>query len=517
MKKKQTVLYTWLGTADCNAILKKIGAITDDKDYGKGPVITGLDKLKPNMIEILYQAEIAEFNSDQITEVIDFLKDKYNNLKSRVNLNLVNLKSPTDYSAIYEKVNEILVKNIKQDQTRQRYFHLTPGTPAMSSIWLLLSHSKYEAKLIQTNRHEPIYQEVDLPFDLSIELEDKINKYKGEKTTEFVVADSLKYKHFKDIIFESDVMKKAVYRAEKAAKSYVPVLLQGESGTGKEMFAHSIHKASSRQAKAFIAVNCGAIPKDILESELFGHLRGAFTGAETNKQGLIRAANGGTLFLDEIGEMPLDTQVKLLRVLQEKKVRPVGSEEAIEVDVRIIAATHVNLNEAIKEGKFREDLYYRIAVGIIELPPLRSRGNDINLLIKHYLDEMHQNMRHDSNQPYQLELAARKFLKSLPLYGNVRELSNILKRAGLWSETAKICEAQIKEATINSNTESRWPDFNISEGIDVCLKADEFVSVQIEKAKELTKTKADAAKLLGFKNYQTMDNRQKEFLRKNEK
>ena len=206
------------------------------------------------------------------------------------------------------------------------------------------------------------------------------------------------------------------------------ILILGESGTGKELVARAIHNLSSRSSNNFIPVNCGAIPKDLLESELFGHKKGAFTGAYSDRKGRFHLADKGTIFLDEIGDMQLDMQVKLLRVLQEKVVDPVGSNSPVKVDVRVVAATHQNIESLIKEGKFREDLYYRINVIPIEIPPLRSRIEDIDLLINKFIEK---NTIH-------FDESVIAYLKAYHWPGNIRELINFIQRIKAIANTNKI-------------------------------------------------------------------------------
>ncbi len=225
-----------------------------------------------------------------------------------------------------------------------------------------------------------------------------------------------------NIIGASSKMKRIYDMVARVAKSDSTVLLQGESGTGKELIARAIHFNSSRAKKPFITVNCSAIPENLMESELFGHVKGAFTGADKDKVGKFEAAEGGTIFLDEIGDIRKDLQVKLLRVLQEKFIDKVGSTQDINVDVRIIAATNILLETAIEEGKFREDLFYRISVIPILLPPLRERKDDITLLVQHFMT------KHGGNDCKMLP-EALDILNRYDWPGNVRELENIIERA----------------------------------------------------------------------------------------
>ena len=238
--------------------------------------------------------------------------------------------------------------------------------------------------------------------------------------------DSGDFAGFGNVIGESTVMKRLYDQLERVRNSEVSILLTGESGTGKEMFARGIHTTGKRKSKPFVAVNCGALPEALIESELFGHAKGAFTDAKTAKQGLFVEADGGTLFLDEIGELPLQMQVKLLRALEERQARPVGGNKEIPFDVHVISATNRDLETAIEEGTFREDLYYRVNVLQLMLPPLRSRGVDILLLAKSFLKQFSE--RSESPITEIAPNAAEKLLAySWP--GNVRELRNVIERA----------------------------------------------------------------------------------------
>jgi transcriptional regulator with GAF, ATPase, and Fis domain len=239
---------------------------------------------------------------------------------------------------------------------------------------------------------------------------------------------------FEGVFGESPKLLDALEIAEKAAPTDLPVLIDGESGTGKELMAKVIHANGSRADKPYISVNCGAIPDNLLESELFGHKRGAFTGAASDRSGKFEAADTGTIFLDEIGELPLPGQVKLLRVLQSNEIQRVGSDSVIEVDTRIVAATNKNLQKMCREGMFREDLYYRLGVIQVTLPPLRERKDEIPLLIEYFGDEAAEKLR---RRPVKLSRRLRTFLLNYAYPGNIRELRNIIFRIScLASDTA---------------------------------------------------------------------------------
>lgn len=228
------------------------------------------------------------------------------------------------------------------------------------------------------------------------------------------------------LLGDSPLIQKLRKQTRKLARSQAPVFISGESGSGKELVARMIHLQGPRSDGPFVAVNCGAIPSELMESEFFGHKKGSFTGAMENKDGLFRSASGGTLFLDEVADLPLAMQVKLLRAIQEKAVRPVGNTREIPVDIRVLSATHKNLAELVQNGSFRQDLFYRINVIELAVPPLRDRGDDIPLLADHILQRIAREYECD---PARLTRAAIGRLKTYHFPGNVRELENILERA----------------------------------------------------------------------------------------
>jgi two-component system, NtrC family, response regulator AtoC len=240
-----------------------------------------------------------------------------------------------------------------------------------------------------------------------------------------------KYYRFGNMVAKSRAMIAVFQLAQKAARYSTTVLILGESGTGKELIARGIHFEGERANRPLVPVNCGGIPENLLESELFGYKKGAFTGADRNKKGLFQEADGGTIFLDEIGELPLSLQVKLLRVLQESEIRPVGDSKPTQVDVRVIAATARNLEEEVKRGLFREDLFYRLNVLAIPLPPLRDRTEDIPHLCRHFLERFNTKMKKAIQD---LSPAAMGLLLDYGWPGNVRELENVIERAVLLSE-----------------------------------------------------------------------------------
>src|SRR5215467_4570053 len=246
-----------------------------------------------------------------------------------------------------------------------------------------------------------------------------------------------------EIITRSSAMEDLLAQARRVAASDASVCIFGQSGTGKELMARAIHRASARREAPFVAVNCGAIPEGLLESELFGHKKGSFTGAVSDRRGLFQAAQGGTLFLDEVGDMPLPLQVKLLRALEERKIRPVGSHESFDVDVRVISATHRKLEEKISSNEFREDLYYRLNVVKLYIPALAERREDIPLLANHFLARLAERYRRG-----QLSFSpeAMQLLVSAPWPGNVRQLLNVIEQAVALAPTEVIPESLVRQA-----------------------------------------------------------------------
>ena len=242
-------------------------------------------------------------------------------------------------------------------------------------------------------------------------------------------------RRYREIVAKSPAMTRALEIATKVARHPSPVLITGESGTGKELIARLIHDESDRARGAFIPVNCGAIPENLLESELFGYVKGAFTGADRDKPGLFEAASGGTLLLDEIGDMPHTLQVKLLRVLQESEIRRVGDTKTRNVDVRVVAATNKDLEEEVRASAFRRDLYYRIAVVTIHLVPLRQRRDEIPLLVHHFMDQYNKKLKLDVRG---IDADAMRLLLDYPWPGNVRELENTVERALVLTDGAKL-------------------------------------------------------------------------------
>ena len=338
---------------------------------------------------------------------------------------------------------------------------------------------------------------ISKPFDIK-----DIKRIIKNVKDKLIIQTELTEENYEDILVGNS---KAINNIKEIIKKVAPydinVLITGETGTGKEFAAKAIHNFSNRRDKAFIAVNCAAIPSDLLESELFGYIRGAFTGADKDKKGLIEEAQGGTLFLDEIGEMPLSLQAKLLRFLEERKIRPLGSTKEIEVDVRIISATNRNLKKEIEKGKFREDLFYRLSTIDIHMPALRERKEDIPLIISVLLKEL--NNKYGKNIK-RISQDFIEYIKTLELKGNIRELRNIIEKSVILSEgdELKIFEYKYPKNLNSVFIDNSHQDFYIKsfpeEGINIKDVLDNIEKAIIRYVYEKEKNKTSSAKLLGL-------------------
>lgn len=306
-----------------------------------------------------------------------------------------------------------LIEKIELLRSAMRW---SKGLPAPEKQKLLNQINALRSEVMILSRHERLRNDSDAP-----------QQEKGKKkTTKQRRSDLIDRSfQFEGVFGESHDLLESMEIAEKSAPSDLPVLIDGESGTGKELMAKVIHTNGRRSDKAFISVNCGAIPENLIESELFGHKRGAFTGASSDRAGKFESANGGTIFLDEVGELPLQGQVKLLRVLQSNEIQRVGSDQVVDVDTRIVAATNRNLLKMSQEGSFREDLFYRLSVIQITLPPLRERRDEIPLLVDFFAGEAAEKLE---RLPVRLAPRLRSFLLKYNYPGNIRELRNLIFR-----------------------------------------------------------------------------------------
>ncbi|SCY67103.1 sigma-54 interaction domain-containing protein [Alkaliphilus peptidifermentans] len=379
--------------------------------------VTNIDKNRNNIKNsfIDHQFEIFQYAMDGIciinaTGKIEYVNEAYGRLFNVSNFAMIG-------KSIYHTHNdELLLKGLK-NKTRMRGVIKVDNSCCVGAyITPLMDNNKFIGIMAA-------YREMEKE-----EVDDRQVVHLPSSKTETQIELSAP---FKKMIGGSRLMKRALWSAEKAAKTNSTVLIRGESGTGKELVAKAIHHTSNRADNGFIRVNCGAIPSNLLESELFGHEQGAFTGAIKRKIGKFQQADEGTIFLDEIGDMPLEMQVKLLRLIQEKEFERVGGNETIKCDVRIIAATHRNLEEQILEGTFREDLYYRLNIVPVLLPALRERKEDIPQLCEHFIEKI---ARKNYCNAKIIEDSAIKALTQYNWPGNVRELENLIERLIVLSE-----------------------------------------------------------------------------------
>lgn len=339
-----------------------------------------------------------------------------------------------------EKV-DLVISDLRMDEMDglQLFSEIQKGHPGMPVI-ILTAHGSIPDAVAATQ--QGVFSFLTKPVD-----KDALYKAIDEALEQRSPATDEAWRQA--IVTRSPLMLRLLEQAGMVAQSDVSVLINGQSGTGKEIVAQAIHNASPRHDKPFVAINCGALPEQLLESELFGHARGAFTGAVSNREGLFQAAEGGTLFLDEIGDMPVVLQVKLLRVLQERKVRPLGSNRDIEINVRIISATHRDLPKAMARGEFREDLFYRLNVVNLKIPPLSERTEDIPLLANHLLRQSA-----DRHKPFVRAFSsdAMKRLMAAKWPGNVRQLVNVIEQCVALTSSPVIGDALVEQALEGENT-----------------------------------------------------------------
>jgi DNA-binding NtrC family response regulator len=427
---------------------------------------------------------------------------------NRIDLFDIDLSSPVDYDAIHFEVSANLTAARLPRDNVELTFHLSPGTPAMAVIWVVLSRTRFPARLIQTVRGGGV-QDVTFFTDIADAFLPEYLRRSETRIEKLAAGPKGAPPEFARILYRSELVAKQVDLARRVAAFDVPVLILGETGTGKELFAEAIHAASQRAGKPYIPVNCGAIANDLANSELFGHKKGAFTGADRDRKGHFEEAKGGTLFLDEIGDLPLDTQVRLLRALEAKEVTPVGSSKPIRIDVRVVAATHRDLMADVAAGRFREDLFFRLAVGILHLPPLRNRAGDVDLLIDHFLGQINsEGQGKPEAKSKDISVDGRNVLINHPWPGNVRELYHTLMRAVIWSAGEMISADDARAALLETPARqtSRF-DLSIAQDFDLEGLLDDVKRHYITLALDQSRgRKTTAVKLLGLSSHQTLSN-----------
>ena len=488
------ILLAWLGNADLRAA--EAGG-TDEQ----GPILGALKAFPFDALHLLSDHSI------QKTRAYAQWVGRQSSVP--VTAHQAELTSPTSFEEIFRAAVGVIEEVKRASPFGDLVFHLSPGTPAMAAIWLLLAKTRYPARLIESSREHGV-KEVSIPFELSAEFAPVADKQADEALTRLMMGMPPESPAFTAIVHRCAAMKRTVAMAHRLAVRDVPVLIQGESGTGKELFARAIHQASPRNAKPFVAVNCGAIPQELVDAELFGHEKGAFTGATAARAGYFESADGGTLFLDEIGELPLASQVRLLRVLQEREVTRVGATRAKPIDIRVIAATNRVLPDEIRDGRFREDLFHRLAVGVLLLPPLRQREGDLNILIDSMLASINAEAASQPGYKHKkLDVSARNLLIQHSWPGNVRELHNTLLRASIWAVGDKITTQDVAESL--AVTVAPKADTILGRSLDQAISLPDIIGDvarhYLERAMAQTHgNKSEAARILGIGSYQTLSN-----------
>ncbi len=492
------VLIAWIGNTDLRASRGELGA-------SLGPIgQAARSRSFTHLILVSDHARTAEASYSTWLRTIT---------RADVKIHHVRLTSPTHFGEIYESAksaierldNELGLANLRLT------YHLSPGTPPMAAIWIILAKTSYPGEMIESSPEQGV-KTVSLPFDIAADYLPDIVQQRDDEIVRLTQGLPPETPEFHAIVHQDKTMKRVLVQARRVALHDIPVLIQGASGTGKELLAQAIHMASSRRGGPFVAVNCGAIPTELVEAEFFGHVKGAFTGATQAREGYLEAADGGTLFLDEIGELALSAQVKLLRALQEGAVQKVGSNSLRKVNFRVIAATNRNLFNEVVKGGFREDFFHRIAVGVLNVPPLRERKGDLNPLIDYVLDRVNREFSKEPSWKHKkLSAGARNLMHRHPWPGNVRELFNCLSRAAIWCSEGTILTEDLREALFPISTENpaEGQVLNLSLGTDLRLQeilakvARHYLSRALVEAKG---NKTRAAQLVGLSNYQTFTN-----------
>jgi transcriptional regulator with GAF, ATPase, and Fis domain len=493
-----SILISWLGRTD-------LRAVTESNQIGIGPVAQALATGRFDRLELL-----CDCTAEEADAYLTWLRPQ---TTTRINTHAVVLPSPTDFDAIYRHARSVAAHAAADvdGQADHLTFHLSPGTPAMAAVWIILAKTRFPAELIESSIQHGV-RTVSVPFQIAADFIPDLLRRPDTELTRLTAGLPPAAPAFDAIIHQSTVMERVVARARRVALRSVPVLIEGESGTGKELLARAIHQSSPRRDRPMITVNCGAMAPELIESELFGHEKGAFTGAVNSRKGVFQAADTGTLFLDEIGELPKPAQVRFLRALQEGEITRVGATGPIRVDVRLIAATNRNLIHEVNEGRFREDLFYRLAVAVINLPALRDRDQDADLLLDRLLEQVNRgSIGEPGYNPKKLSVTAKKLLLQHPWPGNVREMLNTLRRAAVWTPGSLIDADDAQDALVASPANSPGGDpvlaRDVRQGIDLTGIIDEVARHYLEAAMQVTaNNKARAAKLLGFGNPTTLTN-----------
>ena len=490
-------LVTWIGHTD-------LRASKDSQVVGVGPVAQALNARKFNDAFL-----IADHEEKAVSGYLRWLKEHPSG--AELHLFTAELSSPTNFGDIYLASVRACKRALAGGaRNTSLTFHLSPGTPAMAAVWIILAKTRFPAELVESSIQHGV-RTASVPFDISADFLPDLLRRPDQELEHLSAGLPPEAPEFEEILYKGRAMQRVILRARRVAPRSVPVLIEGETGTGKELLARAIHRTSPRRNKPFVAVNCGAIPPELVESELFGHEKGAFTGAVARRNGHFLQADGGSLFLDEIGELPKPAQVKLLRTLQEGEILPLGSSHSRKVNVRIVAATNRALLSEVAAGAFREDLFHRVAVAVLRLPPLRDRREDLPLLIDHLLAIVNREGREQPGySEKKLSAGARNLLLAHPWPGNVRELQNTLSRAAIWTPDLLIKAEDIRDALLPVTT--RIEEFTVlgkplGAGLDLpgimASVARHYLKRAVDEAQG---NKTRAAQLVGLPSYQTFAN-----------
>ena len=515
--QSKRVLFSWIGHADLRALAANLAPA--DRDA----VLKGVRPPNPLVgesgpLKTLLDAE----RFDEVHLLSDHGREKNRLYAAWVGgdpvIHPVKLASPIDYASIFQAVDQVLtsVVNRLRAEPVAVCMHLSPGTPQMAAIWLLLGKSKYRPTTFYQT-HEGKVLPTEVPFDLVVDYIPQVLREADANLQRLADRSPQEVQGFEAIAGNSPKIRAAVGRASRIARREVSVLILGESGTGKELFARAVHEASPRRGKPFLAINCAALSAQLLESELFGHKKSSFTGADRERVGAFKEADGGTLFLDEIGECDAAMQAALLRVLQPTGPDPchrvfcrVGESTPTTSNVRVIAATNRDLIAAIAEHRFREDLYYRLAVTTIQLPPLRERREDIPLLVDRLLATINAQfgLQEPGFEHKRISGAAMEFVRKHPWPGNVRQLYNTLMRAAVMTDGVVIDRDEMADAVadVPGGRSSDLLEVPIGNGFSL---EDHLKGIQRHYLRraiaEANGVKKRAAELLGYDHYQTLD------------
>ena len=517
MQPKCTSLVTWVGHADLLGMASELPANERDRICAaiqkpptagrmSGPILTVLRSFRFDEVHLL-----GDFDKAMLEDFAGWLGQP-------AKIHTVDLADPTDYAAVFRFTEQVLARVCSDSSMPlDLWLALSSGTPAMAATLVLLGKSRYPARFLQAYQGEA--REVDVPFDLIVDFVPSLLQDPDANLQVLADKTPAEVEGFSSIAGTGQLIRLAVGRAKRAAVRDVSVLILGESGVGKELFARAMHSASPRRQGPFVAVNCAALPRELIESQLFGHKRGAFTGATADYSGAFQQADKGTLFLDEFCECDPQMQAKLLRVLQPSQDEPLsirsfqrlGDAAATKTDVRIIAATNSDPQTAIAHGKLRPDLFYRVASITLRLPSLRERRSDIPKVADALLDRI--NTEFARAEPgyvsKRLSAPARRLVAQYDWPGNVRQLNNVLVQAAVMTLGDMIGKPDIEAAIADRPPACVSPDAYdrpLGDGFSLPQHLEDIHKHYLYRAmSESGGIKTKAAELLGLKSYQTLD------------